>query len=123
MYINRKYIDDLTVTGRNKSIDYMCSKFNQHYNEDLINREDIKITHVNYAGRCSTGDYGLYLETSMKKPQSKVNILFMNFRTNYENFSINVEIGFNSKITNDKFFEATLISDNPDDWNEWFVYY
>lgn len=89
MNINRKYIDDLTVIGRNKSI----------------------------------GDYGLYLETSMKKPQSKVNILFMNFRTNHENFSINVEIGFDSKITNDKFFEATLISDNPDDWNEWFVYY
>ena len=32
-------------------------------------------------------------------------------------------IGFDSKITNDKFFEATLISNNPDDWNEWFVYY
>jgi len=47
----------------------------------------------------------------------------MNFRTNHENFSINVEIGFNSKITNDKIFEATLISDNPDDGNEWFVYY
>ena len=119
----RKYIDELTTPGRNKAIDYMCDRFNEYYGDNLITREDIKIIDVNYAGPRSTGDYGLFLETTMKNSESKVNIHFMNFRTNSENMSIGVEIGFNSAITNDKFFEATLISDNPDDWNEWFVYY
>lgn len=110
MYATRKYIEKLTTPGRDKAIDYMCDRFNGYYRYNLI-------------ARCSTGDYALYLETSMKNPESKVNIHFMNFRTNSENFSINVEIGFDSIITNDKFFEATLISTNEDDWNEWFVFY
>ena len=120
MDLFRKYIEKLTTPGRDKAIDYMCDRFNQYYGGDLISREDIKITDINYMGLRSTGDYGLFLETSMKNPESKVNIHFMNFRTNSENFSINVEIGFDSNITNDKFFEATCISDNPD---EWFEYY
>ena len=123
MYATRKYIKKLTTPGRDKAIDYMCDRFNGYYRDNLIAREDIKITDINYMGPRSTGDYALYLETSMKKPESKVNIHFMNFRTNSENFSINVEIGFDSNITNDKFFEATLISTNEDDWNEWFVFY
>lgn len=123
MDIFRKYIEKLTTPGRDKAIDYMCDRFNQYYGGDLISREDIKITDINYMGLRSTGDYGLFLETSMKNPESKVNIHFMNFRTNSENFSINVEIGFDSIVTNDKFFEATLMPNNDDDWDEWFVFY
>lgn len=119
----RKYIDELTTPGRNKAIDYMCDRFNEYYGDNLISREDIKIIAVNYAGPRSTCDYGLFLETTMKNSESKVNIHFINFRTNSENTSISVEIGFNSTITNDKFFEVTLFSNSTDNWSEWFEYY
>lgn len=119
----RKYIDKLTISGRNKAIDYMCDRFNEYYGDNLISRENIKIIDVNYAGPSSTGDYELFLETTMKNSESKVNIHFINFRTNSENMSIGVEIGFNSVITNDKFFEVTLFSNSTDNWSEWFEYY
>lgn len=59
----------------------------------------------------------------MKNSESKVDIHFINFRTNSKNMSIGVEIGFNSTITNDKFFEVTLFSNSTDNWSEWFEYY
>lgn len=34
-----------------------------------------------------------------------------------------VDFKFDSIVTNDKFFEATLMSNNDDDWDEWFEYY
>lgn len=119
----RKYIDKLTTLGRNKAIDYMCDRFNEYYGDNLISRENIKIIDVNYAGPSSTGDYELFLETTMKNSESKVDIHFINFRTNSKNMSIGVEIGFNSTITNDKFFEVTLFSNSTDNWSEWFEYY
>lgn len=115
-----KNINKLTTPGRDKAIDYMCNKFNERYGDNLINRDNIKITDINYMGIHSGGDYGIYFETCMKKPESKVNIHFMNIRTNSKNLSVEVEIGFSSSVTNDKYFEATCISDNPD---EWFTFY
>ena len=115
-----KYIKKLTTPGRDKAIDYMCNEFNRHYGDDLISRDNIKITDINYMGVRSGGDYGIYFETCMKNPESKVNIHFMNIRTNSKNLSVDVEIGFSSEVTNDKHFESICVSDNPD---EWFVFY
>lgn len=63
MYATRKYIEKLTTPGRDKAIDYMCDRFNGYYRDNLIAREDIKISDINYMGPRSTGDYALYLET------------------------------------------------------------
>ena len=36
---------------------------------------------------------------------------------------LNEYFGFNSTMTNDKFFEVTLFSNSTDNWSEWFEYY
>lgn len=115
-----KNINKLTTPGRDKAIDYMCDKFNEQYGANLISRDNIRMTDINYMGIRSGGDYGIYFETCMKNTDSKVDINFMNIRTNSKNLSVEIEIGFSSSVTNDKYFEAICISDNPD---EWFTFY